>query len=122
MEPQKFSWRKRFKSFVFAFSGFTYFFKREHNAWIHAVAAVAVIMFSLIVKLKAFEMIAILIAIGMVWIAEMFNTAIEKTMDHLSPAFHPDVKIIKDIAAAAVLVAACIAFLIGLIIFIPKFL
>jgi len=122
MEPQRFSWRARLKSFVFAFAGLNYFFRREHNAWIHAAAAILVLIVSLMMRLRAMEMIAILLAIGIVWIAEMFNTAIEKIMDHLSPAYHPEVKVIKDIASAAVLVAACLAVLIGLTIFIPKFL
>ena len=117
-----FSTKQRLKSFVYAFSGIWYFFRREHNAWIHAVAAIAVLIIALVMRLTAMEMIAILLSIAMVWIAEMFNTAIEKIMDHVSPAYHPDVKIIKDLAAAAVLVAACMAFLIGLTIFIPKFL
>ncbi len=84
------------------------------------MAAIVVLIVAVCMKLSAMEMIAIIVVIGMVWIAEMFNTAIEKILDHLSPAYHTDVKLIKDIAAAGVLVAACVAFVTGLIVFIPR--
>lgn len=120
MQPQKFSWHGRFKSFLFAFEGLAFFFRREHNAWIHGAFAVLVLIAGMIVRVSKWEMIAIVFAIGLVWIAEMFNTAIEKMMDHISPQRHPDVKAIKDISAGAVLIAACTACITGLIIFIPK--
>jgi diacylglycerol kinase (ATP) len=66
-------------------------------------------------------MIALVIVIGLVWVAEIFNTAIEKIMDLISPSYHPEVKLIKDLAAAAVLTTAFIAVIAGAIIFIPKF-
>ncbi len=122
MEPQKFSWRNRFRSFVFAFEGVFVFFRHEHNAWIHGVAALLVLILSFLMKLSAVEMILIILAIGLVWITEMINTAIEKTMDHLYPQKHPAVKVIKDLAAGAVLIAALVAVVTGSIIFIPKFL
>lgn len=120
MEPQKFSWRGRIKSFTFAFNGIVSFFRYEHNAWIHGIAALLVIAAAFIVKVSSIELTVIIIAIALVWIAEMCNTAIEKIMDHLSPETHPAVKVIKDVAAGAVLVAGFSAFVIGLIIFVPK--
>ncbi len=122
MEQQKFSLRARLKSFVYAFEGLTWFFRREHNAWIHAIAALLVLFTAFIFKVSGLELIAILFAIALVWVAELFNTAIEKIMDHLSPELHPNVKSIKDIAAAAVLVAALFAAITGFIIFIPRIL
>jgi diacylglycerol kinase len=122
LEPEKFSVRKRFKSFVFAFSGVKYFFRREHNAWIHALATIVVLILSAVMHISLHEMIALIFCIALVWITEMLNTSIEKLMDHLAPHQHPDVKLVKDVAAAAVLVAAIAAAIIGLIIFIPKFL
>lgn len=120
METQKFSWQKRLKSFVFAFNGLIIFFRREHNAWIHAAAAALALIAAAVLKLSAMELIAVLVSIAFVWVAELINTAIEKMMDHLSPAMHPAVKEVKDLAAGAVLVAAFFAFIIALIIFIPK--
>ncbi|MEJ7737727.1 MAG: diacylglycerol kinase family protein [Chitinophagaceae bacterium] len=122
MQPKKFSWHGRLKSFLFAFEGLAFFFRREHNAWIHGVATVLVLLAAMIAQVSRLEIIAILLVIGLVWISEMFNTAIEKMMDHFSPQRHPDIKAIKDIAAGAVLIAACSAFITGLIIFIPKIL
>lgn len=122
MEPQKFSVRKRLQSFGFAFNGLKIFFYREHNAWIHAAAALLAVAAGWWLHIAALEWIAVLVAIALVWIAELVNTAIEKLMDHLSPARHPAVKEIKDLAAGSVLIAACIACLIGCIIFIPKIL
>lgn len=119
---KKFSVSRRLNSFVYAFSGFRYFFITQHNAWIHAFATVVTCVLGYVLHISANEWIAIIIAMAMVWIAEMFNTAIEKTMDHLSPAEHPAVKLIKDVSAAAVLAAAFAALIIGLIIFIPKIL
>ncbi|MEO6000060.1 MAG: diacylglycerol kinase family protein [Chitinophagaceae bacterium] len=122
MVPHKFSWRGRLKSFVYAYEGLKWFFRREHNAWIHGFSTLFVLLISLVLKISKLEFIAVLMAIALVLVAEMINTAIEKIMDHLSPAHDPAVKAIKDIAAAVVLVAAIIAAIIGLLIFIPKIL
>jgi diacylglycerol kinase (ATP) len=121
-EPQKFSWRARLKSFVYAFEGLIWFFRREHNARIHGFALIIVLVLAAILKISKFELLALLLTIALVVVAELINTSIEKIMDHLSPARHPDVKVIKDMAAAAVLVAAIVAAIVGSIIFIPKIL
>ncbi len=63
----------------------------------------------------------LVVVTGFVWAAEIFNTAIEKIMDYISIDREPEIKFIKDVAAAAVLVAAITAFITGCIIFIPKF-
>jgi diacylglycerol kinase (ATP) len=120
-KPEKFSVHSRLKSFVFAFAGVRYFFITEHNAWIHALATIAVVAFSFVIGLSGYEWIAIVFAIALVWVTEMLNTAIEKSMDHLSPAIHQEVKIVKDVAAAAALTAAIAAVIVALIIFMPKF-
>lgn len=119
---RKFSISKRIKSFHFAFEGIAYFFRQEHNAWIHAVVTLLVLIAATILKVSKAEMIIIIFAIALVWITEMFNTAIEELLDHLSPQINPRVKVIKDIAAGAVLIASIAAVIIGLIIFIPKIL
>jgi diacylglycerol kinase len=111
----------RFRSFVYAWSGIIHFFKKEQNAKVHLVAAIAVILLSIWFRINRFEIIVILFSIAFVWIAEMFNTVIEKAMDLISPEWHPKVKIIKDVSAGAVLLASIAAVITGLIIFIPKF-
>lgn len=119
MEAQKFSIKKRAKSFHFAFNGLYQFFKTQHNALIHAVATVAVIAFSLAIHLPLAKFLFVAIAIGLVWMAELFNTAIEQLCDMVCPQQHPTIKFIKDLSAAAVLVAALVAVIIAFIIFIP---
>jgi diacylglycerol kinase (ATP) len=120
VNDKKFSLADRASSFRFAFAGIASFVRSEHNAWIHLAAGAGAIILGWIIKISAAEWIAIIICMAMVISAEIINTAIEKTMDHLSPARHPAVKTIKDLAAAAVLVTALAAFVIALIIFIPK--
>jgi diacylglycerol kinase len=117
-----FSIRARLKSFRYAWDGMREFFAWQHNAIIHAVATLVVIVLGILTKLHSTEWIFISIVTGLVWMAELFNTAIEKLCDLVSPGFNPKVKFIKDVTAAAVLVSAIIAAITGLIIFIPKLL
>lgn len=119
-EYKRFSVSERSKSFRFAFEGMCCFFKQEHNAILHLLATVAVIVLSIIFPVTRFEIIILVIITGMVWVTELFNTAIEKTTDLISKEDHPEIKFIKDVAAAAVLVMAAIALLTGGLIFIPK--
>ena len=118
---QPFSLRARIKSFDYAIQGISTFFKNEHNARIHAVAAIAVIALGWYCKLNRMEWCWINLSIGLVFLAEMFNTAIEYLTDLVSPAMHPLAKKTKDVASGAVLIAAMMAVVIGLFIFIPKF-
>lgn len=119
MKNESFSISKRIKSFSFASQGFVAFLQKEHNAWLHFMASVAVITLGFLLAISKMEWIAISIVIGLVWMAEMFNTCIEAILDFISPGQHPQVKFIKDVAAGAVLVAAAVALVTGLLIFIP---
>lgn len=116
----RFSWRARLKSFSYAGDGFRALFRTEHNAWIHFALTLAALVAGFVLRISSGEWVALILAFGLVWMAEIFNTCLEKVMDFLTEERHPQVKIIKDLAAAAVLTAAIVAFLVGLIIFIPK--
>jgi diacylglycerol kinase (ATP) len=120
METQPFSIRARARSFQFAFEGVINLFRRDHNILIHVVATIAVIMLSIFSKVNKTEALALVFAIGLVWVTELFNTAIEKIMDLISTQRHPQIKFIKDVSAAAVLMAAITAAITGCVIFIPK--
>jgi diacylglycerol kinase (ATP) len=122
MQVQKFSLRKRAKSFHFAFHGLFQFFNTQHNAIIHAVATGVVITLSAIIKLPPAKFLFVIIAIGLVWMAELFNTAIEQLCDMVCAQQHPQIKFIKDVSAAAVLVTALVAVITACIIFIPALL
>lgn len=118
----KFSLRARLRSFVYAGGGIVSFFRFEHNAQLHLVATVLVIIVSMVLGVSKAEAIAIIFSIALVWITEMINTAIEKAMDFQTLEIHPLIKQIKDLAAGAVLVAALAAVVVGSVIFIPKLL
>jgi diacylglycerol kinase (ATP) len=120
MSATKFSIPDRVKSFQYAFAGLRQFFQSQHNAIIHALATVLAVIMSILLKLSSAEWIFIIMAIAMVWTAELFNTAIEALCDMIMLEKHPKIKFIKDVAAAAVLVSALSALLTGLIIFLPK--
>jgi len=120
-KKEPFSLLKRINSFKYAFEGLITFSKQEHNARIHLIATLAVIGLSIIFPVSRIETIALILTIGFVWTAELFNTAIEKIMDFVSEKQQTEIKNIKDISAAAVLVAALIAVVTGCLIFIPKF-
>lgn len=122
MTPQKFSIRQRAKSFSYAWAGILRFVNNEHNARIHLAATVLVVIVSVALKVSPLEAAALAGAVGLVWVTEMLNTCLEKTMDLISKEYHPVIKFIKDLAAGAVLVAAATAVIIGLFIFIPKIL
>ena len=122
MEAQKFSLGKRVKSFHFAFSGLRHFFTTQHNAIVHAVATAAVVTLSVMLHLPPGKWLVIAFAIGLVWMAELFNTAIELLCDMVCPTQHPTIKYIKDLSAAAVLVTALLAVVTACIIFIPALL
>ena len=122
MISQKFSWKARGASFSFAFRGIVAFFRTEHNTRLHGGLTASALLLSFFLQISKTEFALILIAITLVWITEIINTAIEKSMDFISTEKHPQIALVKDLAAAAVLVSAVAAFLIGIIIFLPKLL
>ncbi len=120
MKPNKnnkFSLHKRLLSFYYAFRGVYHVFSKEHNAWIHLFASIVVIAAGLFFKITAIEWCLIAIAIGIVFITEMINSAIERLVDFVSPDYNKNAGIIKDIAAGAVLVASITAVVIGILVF-----
>ena len=121
MNETHFSLRNRVKSFSYAFQGIKTFFQTQHNAWIHTLASVIVIILGIVVNLSTSEWCWIGLAIALVFITEMLNTAIEFLTDLVSPEYHSKAKKTKDVAAGAVLLATFFAVLLALFIFIPKF-
>lgn len=115
-----FSWKARLKSFAYAAEGIVSFFRSEHNAQIHLASTALVLVLSVTLGIDKSEAIAVVFAVALVWITEMINTAIEKAMDLISTEIHPQIKLIKDIAAGAVLIASIAAAITGCIVFIPK--
>lgn len=117
---ERFSLRKRAKSFVYAARGLKRFIGKEHNAWIHCTATITVTLLGYLLRISASEWIAVVLCIGMVFSAEAFNTAIERLVDLVSPEYNKKAGEVKDIAAGAVLLCAVAAAIVGGIIFLPK--
>lgn len=117
MKEEKFSVRKRLRSFKYAVNGIKLLFVKEHNARIHGIAAVVVITAGFFFEIDRYEWIAIVSAIGIVFITETLNTAIEHISDYISPSRNEKIRIIKDLAAATVLFSAIVAVIIGILVF-----
>jgi diacylglycerol kinase len=112
--------QRMIRSFGYAFAGIRYVFKTQPNFRFHTISFIAVVTAGCYFKLSAQEWLWLLAASGAVFVTEMFNTSIETIVDLVSPDYHKKAKIAKDVAAAAVLAAALIAVVIGMVIFIPK--
>ncbi|MEO7365351.1 MAG: diacylglycerol kinase family protein [Sphingomicrobium sp.] len=117
----RFSVASRLRSFVFAWQGVRYLIISEHNSRVHLAASVSAVLTGLLLRISADEWLWIALAIGLVWYAEAVNSAIERLADAVTTERDPMIKIAKDCAAAGVLIAATLALLIGLVIFIPHF-
>lgn len=107
-------------SFKYAGTGIKSSIKSERNLKIHIIIMFLVIISGIIFKISLIEWLICLILFGLVISAELFNTAIEITLDLITTEINPQVKKAKDIAAGAVLITAISSALIGLLIFIPK--
>jgi len=107
-------------SFACAFRGIAALLKSEVHARIHLVATVVVIALGWWFEISRGEWIAVVLATGLVWVAEALNTAIEYVADLAHPDEHPEVKKLKDLAAAAVLFASIVALVVGLLVFWPR--
>lgn len=108
------------KRFVYAFKGIFAAVKTQRNFRVHLPAALAVTVAGFLLKLNPTEWALILLTVGLVLSLELVNTAIESLVDLVSPGYDKKAGRIKDIAAGAVLIAAVVSVIIGLIIFLPK--
>lgn len=115
----RYDFKKQLRSFGYAWKGLTSCVGKEQNLSFHFLAAILVIVSGYLLDISRTEWIIIVLCIGMVIAAELFNSAIEKLVDLVSPEWHPIAGKVKDIAAGAVLVCAITAAIIGLVIFVP---
>lgn len=114
--------RTLFQSFKLAWEGVCFIFRTERNMKIHCVFALAAIAISFIFRISGIEFLFVVFSIALVLITEAANTAFELLLDFVhGDRFHPDVKLLKDIVAGGVFISAINAFVIGIVIFIPKF-
>ena len=111
---------KRAQSFAHAARGIRLFFATTPNAWIHTFIAGVVVVAGFYFQVSFSEWLVLVLTMGFVLVIEILNTAVEIDMNLTSPDFHPYARDTKDVAAGAVLVAAFISIIVGLIIFLPK--
>ena len=106
-------------SFKYAFEGIWYVLRTQRNAKIHLGVTLAITLLGLFLQVNALRWAVLVVTIGLVFAAEMFNTVIEALVDLLSPNYHPLAKIAKDAAAGAVFILAIMAVIVGLLILGP---
>ena len=117
---QPFSISKRLKSFTFAFNGLKILVQEEHNSWIHIAITVCVTIAGFLLHISLIEWVAVILCMGLVFSLELFNSAIENMADFASPQKNEIIGKVKDLSAAAVLIAAICSVIVGLIVFLPK--
>ena len=111
--------RARLQAVKIALAGIKYVLITQPNTRIHSAFTLVVFILAWVLKLPRLEWVILLLTVGLVWAAEIFNTAVEITVDIISPEYDPQAKIIKDISAGAVLVSVLVSILVGLLIFGP---
>jgi len=109
-----------FDSFNYSFEGIIHVLRTQRNMRIHFAVAFVVLVLALIVDVTKLELIALLISVTFVLIAEMLNTAVEAAIDIATTSFDPMAKLAKDIAAGAVLIASINALIVGYFVFSGK--
>ncbi len=112
----------RYKSFRFAFKGIAAVFRSEPNMHLHVLASIIVLVMAFRFEVTKTEWCILIFCIGMVWVAETFNTAIETLTNLVSPDHNILAGKTKDLAAGAVLLASITAAIIGIIVFFPYWL
>ena len=111
--------KRLYKSFTYAFRGLGKTLKEEQNLQIQSIAGLVVIILGWYFRIEVEEWLILILVIGLVILMEIINSAIERITDVLKPRLDNYVKEIKDIMAAAVMLASVIAVTVGLIIFLP---
>lgn len=107
-------------SFNNALSGIIYAIRTERNMKIHVTASVVVLVLGLVLQVSKVEFLILCFAIGLVFVAELINTAVENIVDCFTPQYHQKAKVIKDMAAAGVFVAALFSLAAAYFIFYDK--
>lgn len=115
----QYDFKKQLRSFGYAWKGIRCCVGKEQNLSFHLIATVVTVIAGFTFGISRTEWMIVLLCIGAVIAAELFNTAIEKLVDLVSPERHPIAGQVKDIAAGAVLVCAVAAAMAGLLIFTP---
>jgi diacylglycerol kinase len=114
--------KRLFKSFTYAGRGLAKTWREEQNLQIHTVSALVAVALGYVLQISRIEWLVLILTILLVVLMEIVNSAVERVTDILKPRIHGYVKEIKDIMAAAVMLASIGAFVVGLLIFGPPIL
>ena len=119
-DKKKFSISARINSVTHAWRGIGILCRTSHNTWGHFFFSLLAVYLGFILHISSIEWAILVLAIGLVFVTETLNSALEVDMDLTSPNYHPYARDTKDIAAGAVLLSVLVSAIIGLIIFLPK--
>lgn len=119
MTYTKFDYKKFFRSFKYAFNGVWYLILNEQNARVHALISIGVGIIAYFLRVSRLEAAILFMAVILVFAIEIINTAIEKTFDLLHPQEHNTIRVVKDAMAGAVFIAAIIAAVVFVLVFLP---
>jgi len=108
-----------YRSFHYALEGMMHILSKHQNIRFHIVIAIVALLLAAFLHISRIEYLFIILAIFLVIISEMINTAIEEMVNLITTEHRKEAKIAKDVAAAAVLLSSIMAIIIGLVIFIP---
>jgi undecaprenol kinase len=106
------------QSFTFASQGIQYAITHERNMRVHLAVAILALLACALLRCTLWEWCLVIMLVGLVLAGEMLNTVVETIVDLIEPTYHERVKIIKDVAAGAVLIFACVALTVGLMVYI----
>ena len=111
--------KRQVNSYRYAAKGVKYTLTTQVNIWIHLLIASVVLVLAYLLHFTANQFLILIMTIGFVVVAELYNTAIEEMTNLLSPEYNQQAGVVKDIAAGAVLVSAITAAVVGAWLFIP---
>lgn len=112
--------KKVIRSIGYALEGIGYTIRTQRNMRIHILIALPTLLFSWYLKMPKMELLFVWLCIGIVFSAELMNTAVERLVDLVSPEYHPLAKLTKDAAAGAVLMIAIFCAIAVLILLLPR--
>jgi len=121
-EYSAYSTQNQNESTLFAVAGLLFLFRRQRSMRLLAVVTLVSLVLAIYLGVELSSILLMMVAIGMVWIAEILNTAIEALVNLVSPNFHPMAKVTKDVAAAATFISSMLASTVTLIIIISRLL
>jgi diacylglycerol kinase (ATP) len=122
VEYSAYSTQNQNESTLFAMAGLLFLFRRQRSIRLLTVVTIVSLTLAITLGVELSSILVMMIAIGLVWIAEILNTAIEALVNLVSQEFHPMAKVTKDVAAAATFVSSMLASAVTLLTIIPRLL